>query len=136
MKIIFFLIFTTLFLLIHTQSIPDFILKNLFFLQNRNPDDLNLRDWLNKLSIDLPNDLIKNETKGYIEDLTIYNISLESLITTRKQIIDKKMGVEITLRNAGLNVKGKYIFLSPEPKNFLAKISTLSLKLPFFFGQK
>ena len=132
MKIIFFLIFTTLFLLIHTQSIPDFILKNLFFLQNRNPDDLNLRDWLNKLSIDLPNDLIKNETKGYIEDLTIYNISLESLITTRKQIIDKKMGVEITLRNAGLNVKGKYIFLSPDPKNFLAKISTLSLKLPFF----
>ena len=132
MKIIFFLIFTTLFLLIHTQSIPDFILQNLFFLQNRNPDDLNLRDWLNKLSIDLPNDLIKNETKGYIEDLTIYNISLESLITTRKQIIDKKMGVEITLRNAGLNVKGKYIFLSPDPKNFLAKISTLSLKLPFF----
>ena len=135
MKIIFFLIFTTLFLLIHTQSIPDFILKNLFFLQNRNPDDLNLRDWLNKLSIDLPNDLIKNETKGYIEDLTIYNISLESLITTRKQIIDKKMGVEITLRNAGLNVKGKYIFLSPDPKNFLAKISTLSLKLPFFWSK-
>jgi hypothetical protein len=57
---------------------------------------------------------------------------LESLITTRKKIIDNKIGVEITLRNAGINIKGKYIFLSPDVKNFLAEISSLTVKLPFY----
>ena len=132
MKISFFLAFMTSILLIQSKSFPDITFLNLFFPQNRNPEDLNLRDWLNKLSIDLPNDLIRNQTKGYIENLTIYNISLESLITTRKKIIDNKIGVEITLRNAGFNVKGKYIFLSPSSKNFLSKISALSIKLPFY----
>ena len=132
MKFIFFLTFIISFLFIQPQSFSDFSFQNLLFLQNRNSEDLNLRDWLNKLTIDLPNDFIKNETNGYIEDLTIYNISLESLITTRKKIIDNKIGVEITLRNVGLNIKGKYIFLSINPKNFLAKVSSLSLKLPFF----
>ena len=87
MKIIFFLIFITLTISSNSQNFTDFILKNFLFRYERNPEDLNLRDWLNKLVIDLPNDLIKNETKGYIENLTIYNISLESLITTRKKII-------------------------------------------------
>ena len=132
MKIIFFLIFITLTISSNSQNFTDFILKNFLFRYERNPEDLNLRDWLNKLVIDLPNDLIKNETKGYIENLTIYNISLESLITTRKKIIDNKIGVEITLRNAGINIKGKYIFLSPEVKNFLAEISSLTVKLPFY----
>ena len=132
MKIIFFLIFITLTISSNSQNFTDFILKNFLFRYERNPEDLNLRDWLNKLVIDLPNDLIKNETKGYIENLTIYNISLESLITTRKKIIDNKIGVEITLRNAGINIKGKYIFLSPDVKNFLAEISSLTVKLPFY----
>ena len=132
MKIIFFLIFLSLNILTYALSFQDFIFENILFQPKRNPDDLNLREWLNKLIIDLPNDLIKNETKGYIENLTIYNISLESLYTERRDPIDKKIGVEITFRNAGLNIKGKYIFLSSEPKNFLAKISTVTVKLPFF----
>ena len=132
MKFIFFLTFIISFLFIQPQSFSEFSFQNLFLPQNRNSEDLNLRDWLNKLIINLPNDFIKNETNGYIENLTIYNISLESLITTRKKIIDNKIGVEISLRNVRFNIKGKYIFLSPNPKNFLAKVSSLCLKLPFF----
>ena len=128
--LLFILISTIIF---SSQNFPNFILENIFHSKlGSNPSDLYLREWLNKLIIDLPNDLIKNETKGYIEDLTIYNISLESLITTRKKYIDNKVGVEITLRNAALNIKGKYIFLSKEAKDFLAKISYLSVKLPFY----
>ena len=40
--------------------------------------------------------------------------------------------IEITLRNIALNIKGKYIFLSKNPKNFLALISSLTIKLPFY----
>ena len=106
---------------------------NLFNFETiSNPSDLYLREWLNKLIIDLPNDLIKNETKGYIEDLTIYNISLESLITTRKKYIDNKIGLEITIRNTLFNIKGKYILLSENPKSFISKISSLTVKLPFY----
>jgi hypothetical protein len=90
-----------------------------------------LREWLNQLVIDLPNDLI-NETQGYIQDLTIYNISLESLIPSRKILISKKMGLNITFLNAAFNIKGKHTILSKEPKNFIAKISSLKIKLPFF----
>ena len=132
MKPIFLLIFLSLNILPYTLAFQDFIFKNLLFQPKRNPDDLNLREWLNKLIIDLPNDLIKNEAKGYIENLTIYNITLEALYTERRDPIDNKIGVEITFRNVGLNIKGKYIFLSSEPKNFLAKISTVTVKLPFF----
>ena len=78
-----FLLILSLNILTYALSFQDFIFENILFQPKRNPDDLNLREWLNKLIIDLPNDLIKNETKGYIENLTIYNISLESLLTTR-----------------------------------------------------
>ena len=132
MNIIFFLIILNLNIVLYVQTFKDFILDNIFLSLNRNQDDLNIREWLNKLVIDLPNDLIKNKTKGYLEDLTIYNISLESLITSKKIIIDKKMGIKITFRNAGLNIKGKHTVLSKDPKNFLAIISTLNVKLPLF----
>ena len=55
-----------------SQNFPEFILKNIMHAKlDTDPPDLYLREWLNKLVIDFPNDLIKNETKGYIEDLTI-----------------------------------------------------------------
>ena len=128
-----FLLIISVNILYSSQNIPFSIISNLLNLKSiSNPSDLYLRKWLNKLEIDIPNDLIKNETKGYIENLTIYNISLESLITTHKKYIDNKIGIEITLRNAGFNIKGKYTLLSDNPKNFLAKISSLTVKLPFY----
>ena len=80
----------------------------------------------------MPNELIKNETSGYIENLTIYNISLENLITTRKKYIENKVGVELTIYKSALNIKGKYILREDNPKDFLAKISSLTVKLPFY----
>ena len=115
------------------QTFPKSFLHNFFqYKSSPNSEDLYLKEWLNKLVIDLPNDLIKNETKGYIEDLTIYNISLENLITTRPKKVDDKYGLVLTIRNAGLNIKGKYILVSPNPKNFSAQISSLTIKLPFY----
>ena len=130
---VLFIFVQSLYIMNSFQNIQYSILKNLF-KENKFPNipDIYLKELLNKLKIDLPNDLIKNETKGYIENLTLFNISLESLITTRKKYISNKVGVEITLRNIALNIKGKYIFLSKNPKNFLALISSLTIKLPFY----
>ena len=54
------------------------------------------------------------------------------MITTRKKYKDNKVGVDITIRKASLNIKGKYILFSDNPKNFLAQISSLTVKLPFY----
>ena len=54
----------------YAQPFEDYIFNNIYFPSNRNHDDLNLQQWLNELIIDLPNDLIINETKGIIQDLT------------------------------------------------------------------
>ena len=100
-----FLFLLSVNILCSSQNFPFSIIRNLFDLKIiSNPSDLYLRKWINKLEIDLPNDLIKNETKGYIENLTIYNISLESLITNHKKYIDNKIGIEITLRSAAFNI--------------------------------
>ena len=116
-----------------SKNLPYSILKSLIqYKSSQNSKDLYLREWLNKLTIDLPNELIKNETSGYIENLTIYNISLENLITTRKKYIENKVGVELTLYKSALNIKGKYILREDNPKDFLAKISSLTVKLPFY----
>ena len=116
-----------------SQNLPYSIFKSLIqYKSSQNSKDLYLREWLNKLTIDLPNELIKNETSGYIENLTIYNISLENLITTRKKYIENKVGVELTLYKSALNIKGKYILREDNPKDFLAKISSLTVKLPFY----
>jgi len=116
-----------------SENFPNSILKSILqFKSTSNSKDLYLREWLNKITIDLPNELIKNETRGYIENLTIYNISLENLITTRKKYVDNKVGVEITLYKSALNIKGKYILREDNPKDFLAKISSLTVKLPLY----
>ena len=133
MKGFLFLLILSLNFIYSTKKILPSILKKILFKDlNRDPKDLYLREWLKKLSIDLPNDLIKEKTKGFIENITIYNISLESLISTHKQWIGKKIGLNITLRKASFNIKGKYKIISSEPKNFLAKVSSLNVTLPFF----
>ena len=133
MKIILFLFTLSVNFLYTLQISPKSILGDILKSKfERNPKDLNLRQWLNKLVIDLPNDLIKNKTNGYIEDLTLYNISLESLITSHRTVRNNNSGVIIRVKNAGANIKGKYTFLSSEPKDFMAKIYELNVELPFF----
>ena len=98
---------------------------------DQNPKYSDLKEWLNKLIIELPNDLIKEETKGHLEDLTLYGISLDKIITTSPKVVDNKIGVTISLQNAGINVKGLYVLFS-SPKDFVAHISKLNVDLPFF----
>ena len=133
MKGFLFLVILSINLIYSIKRILPSILKRILFKDlGRDPKDLYLRDWLKRLSIDLPNDLIKEKTKGILQNITIYNISLESLISTHKQWIGKKIGLNITLRKASLNVKGKYNITSPNPKNFYATVSSLNVTLPFF----
>ena len=97
------------------------------------PTSSNIRELLKKIVITIPNDLIKNETKGYISDLTIYDITLESLITSRKkELSEKKIGMEFRIRNAELKLKGNYSIFSEKSKNFLSEISNLNIILPLF----
>ena len=107
--------------------------KILLYNTNKNPSDLYLREWLNKLKIELPNDLLnKTDIPVDVKDLVIYNISLENLITTSpKKVSQNKEGVNINIRNAGFNIKGKYT-LAKRTRNFTAQISSLSVKLPFY----
>ena len=134
---LFFLFLLSINIINSSQNLLlDFISKNLrnilLYKAGKNPTDLYLREWLNKIVIDLPNDILPPRALDYIKDLTIYNISLESLITSRKKKIDNKVGVNITLRNAGLNIKGHYTIFSQTPKNFTAQVSSLTVKLPFY----
>ena len=98
---------------------------------NDNTNSSSLRDWLGKLVIDLPNDLIKKETDGYLEDLTLYGLSIDKIITTDPDEQENKVGLQISIRDGGVNIKGKYNLLSSQ-KDFLAKISKLNILLPFY----
>ena len=97
-----------------------------------NPNYSKLREWLGKLVIDLPNELIEEETKGALKDLTLYGITLEKIITEPPKKVDNKVGVTISVENAGLNVKGVYSLPLIGDKNFVASVSKLNVKLPFF----
>ena len=97
-----------------------------------NPNYSKLREWLGKLVIDLPNELIEEETKGALKDLTLYGITLEKIITEPPKKVDNKVGVTISVENAGLNVKGVYSLPLIADKKFVAIVSKLNVKLPFF----
>ena len=92
----------------------------------------NLREWLKKLIIELPNDLIKNETKGILENLTLYEMSIDRIITTKPTIKDNKMGVNISIYGAAINISGVINPVITSSKFFVANVSNLNIKLPFF----
>ena len=51
-------------ILYSSQNFPFSIIRKLFDLKTiSNPSDVYLQEWLNKLTIDLPNDLIKKKPK-------------------------------------------------------------------------
>ena len=97
---------------------------------NDNTNSSSLRDWLGKLVIDIPNELIKEETDGLLEDLTIYGLYIDKIITTDPDEQENKVGLKVSIKDAGLNIKGKYKLTSQ--KDFLAKISKLNILLPFY----
>lgn len=113
-----------------TEEIP-FIFEKM--LKDDEPSHGNLREWLKKLIFDLPNDIIKNKTAGVLQDITLYEMSLERLVTTDPSVTELKIGVNISIERAAAKVKG--IFNNPitsEPKPFVANISNLNVEFPFY----
>lgn len=90
-----------------------------------------LREWINKFVIDIPNDLIKEQTDR-LENLTIYEISLDRIITTNPEKLKTKVGLNISISNAGINIKGIYNGAISGKKNFIAHISNLNVLFPFY----
>ena len=90
-----------------------------------------LREWVSKLVIDIPNDLIKEKT-DLLENLTIYGISLDRIITTNPEKLGDKVGVNISISKAEINIKGVYNGVFSGEKNFTAHISNLNILFPFY----
>ena len=88
------------------KKIDSNLLNILKMIDEKETNNDNLREWLKKLIFEIPNDMIKNETKGYLEDLTLYEISLERIITTKPSIIDSKMGVIISIEETAISING------------------------------
>ena len=99
--------------------------------QEKNEDYPNLREWLNQLVIELPNALIENVTQGLVEDLTIYGITLDKIVTTNPEKLDNRIGINISIANAGININGLFTLFSMN-KPFTAQISKLNALLPFY----
>ena len=73
-------------------------------IKDDNPNFNNLKEWLYKLIIEIPNDIIKVETEGFVQDLVLYDITLDRLITTNPSIIDNKIGVTISIEKAAVDI--------------------------------
>ena len=91
----------------------------------------NLKEWLNQLVINIPNYLVQNISQGLVEDLTLYGIGLDNLITTNPEILENKVGLNITVENACINIMGIFTLFSID-KTFSAHISNLNLQLPLY----
>ena len=98
---------------------------------NEDSNIYNLREWINKLVIEIPNDSLKNLTLGIVEDLTLYGITLDNIITTEPEMLDNRIGLNISIANFGINIKGIFSLLITE-RNFEAYVSKLSMKLPLY----
>ena len=82
----------------------------------------NLKEWLNQLVIEIPNDLLENITQGIVEDLTIYGIGLDNILTTNPEILENKTGLNISLANAHINIMGIFTLLYFHLKEHLLPI--------------
>ena len=91
----------------------------------------NLKEWLNQLVIEIPNDLLENITQGIVEDLTIYGIGLDNILTTNPEILENKRGLNISLANAHINIMGIFTLFSFK-RAFIAHISNLNALLPLY----
>jgi len=118
-------------------SIMNYVLDSDLFNTPKNiKDDIpnfnNLKEWLYKLIIEIPNDIIKVETEGFVQDLVLYDITLDRLITTNPSIIDNKIGVTISIEKAAVDINGTYNSIFSGEKFFIGHISNLNVQLPFF----
>ena len=127
--IIFFLLNISIFLLNFSNEIN--LEHDKLSINKLKEDDTingNLKDWLSKLIIILPNEMIQNQSLGLIENLTFYGIFSEKLTTTNPEKINNKISINFSIENASINIKGIYNLINK--KQFQAYISKLNINLP------
>ena len=115
------------------QKTSELDLSNILFpkQEEKSQNYSNLKEWLSQLMIEIPNDLINNITQGLVEDLTIYGVNLDKIITTNPELIDNKIGVNMSVTNAGFTIRGVFTLFSLN-KVFIAHVSNLNAQLPFY----
>jgi hypothetical protein len=79
-----------------SEHIRNIIIEN----NGKSPKYSNLQEWLSQLVINIPNDLVQDMAQGLVEDLTIYGIGLDNIITTNPEILENKVGLNISVINA------------------------------------
>ena len=98
-------------------------------LADQNPDYTNLKEWLNQLVVDIPNELIENLTQGLVDSITLYNLNLENINTTSPEVLDNKIGINISVTNIGLSITGM-LRLFELNKQLNVNVSRISILLP------
>lgn len=56
---------------------------------------------------------------------------MDNIITTEPEMLDNRLGLNISIANFGINIKGIFLLLITE-RNFEAYVSKLSMKLPLY----
>ena len=98
-------------------------------LAEQNPDYSNLKEWLNQLVVDIPNELIENLAQGLVDSFTLYDLNLDNINTTSPETIDNKIGINISVTNIGLSFTGM-LRLFELNKQLNAHVSRISILLP------
>ena len=89
-------------------------MSNLSFrkIEEKIENDSNLKEWISQLQIKIPNVLIDNIAQGQVKDVTIYGINLNKIEATNPEVIDNKIRIIISIKNAEFNISGEFKFLS------------------------
>ena len=126
----FLYLIASLFLLNFTiQTNQEFkILSFIQITEEENNTNGNLKEWLSNLIITLPNEIIENTTKGIVENISIYGIFLDKLITTNPERINNKISLNFSIENVAVKIKGIYNLINKN--QFDAYISKLNIKIP------
>jgi len=98
-------------------------------LADQNPDYTNLKEWLNQLVVDIPNELMENLTQGLVDSITLYNLNLENINTTSPEVLDNKIGINISVTNIELSITGM-LRLFELNKQLNVNVSRISILLP------
>ena len=96
-------------ILIFYFSTQKYIESDIFLLSSqlgdKNPNYSNLKEWLNNLVINIPNELLENTTHGILDNIMLYDINLDRIITTSHEVLDNKIRFNISITNIESSVK-------------------------------
>ena len=98
-------------------------------LGDKNPNYGNLKEWLNHLVIEIPNELLDNTTHGILDNITLYDINLDNINTSSHEVLDNKIRFNISITNIETSVKG-ILTLFALDKTLSAHISRIGIFLP------